>query len=552
MCASDFGISRASSVCLKVVFFAILLSNGFLHITNSVESHKVVENSFLILSSTQKSPKPPENESITYVRSGELYAGFLLPSGSKRYAIEAPEESLVSFFFQSDTEEDRLDVEAEGPVNRTRVAVVWLPAPYIYYVSNKSEVRFLIKNPQPEIVDYKFYVDISEPLGDSNYKTLPLEGGKVAFHVDLRKDDRVLLKLSPKKHSRLRIWVFVLYYEVLPERTYKLRLYRQSLHETLYFTADLGRRYYIIVDTVEGEGEFSLTTSTHSPPWNQEWFWLLILFAFFITAIPLTDIGRIKRLEKAPLFALISCYSWFVTIGLSISVAGSFGYGTLIHMPFFYLLIFSYGLSHLLQIYAAYLDRKTTSQNCPYCGSRVDLQEINYCCGRIVRNVSDTWFLLPLSLGLFFFVTSYLIFERVFPTFLGNSFWLGSCGSIIGGIIAWWINRDVYAMKSWKQIPKRYYIPNHIPFVSFGLLTTGILFSFLSPLLMVFLMDAFLTQHTESFLAAHAPWLRIRIAPLTLSLNVILGSAISAIVSGFVVAHKIRKIFTRNISEEYK
>ena len=506
----------------------------------------MAKDSFLISLRTQKSLKFLENGSVTYVKKGELYADFLLPNGSKRYAIEAPEESLVIFFFQIDTEEAGLDVKVEGPVNRTRVGVVWLPAPYIYYVSNKSEVQFLITNPKADIVNYKFYVDISEPLGDSNSKILPIEGGKVAFHVDLRKDHRVLLKLNSANHSELRIWIFVLYYEILPEITYKLRLYRQSLYGTLYFAADLGGRYYIIVDSIEAEGEFSLTSSTSSPPWNQEWFWPVILLAFFITAISLTDIGRIKKLERAALFALISYYCWFVIIGLSISVAGSFSYGILIYMPLFYVLIFFYGLSHVLQVYAAYLDRKITIGICPYCDKKVNLQKVNYCCGKIVKNVSDAWFLLPLSFGFLFFIISYIIFKWVFPMFIANSLWIGSCGSLIGGIIAWWINRNVYGMKAWRQNPKRYYIPSHIHFVSIGLLITGILFSFLSPLLIGILIETFLTP-VESYLGARVPWIRIRIAPLTLSLYAILEATILAIVLGFLVAYQIRKILTKNI-----
>ena len=550
MCASRLGISKASSLCLEVCLFAILLSNGFLYVTGGLGPHGVAESSFLASSRsiTQEIPTSFENESVTYVDSGKLYAHSLPPGSTKRYEIEAPAESLASFFLQIDTEKARLGVEAEGPVNRTRVAIVWLPPPSIYYVSNRSEVRFLITNPQTYTVNYRFYVDISEPLRDGNSKTLLLEGGKAAFHIDLRKDDRLLLKLNSTNQPKLRVWVLVLYYEILPERTFKLRLYRRSLFETLYFPADLERRYYIIVDSLDYEGEFSLATSTYSPPWNQEWFWLAVLIGFSITAFSLTDIGRIKKLKKTPLLALLSCYSWLATIGLSVSAMGSFSYGTSIYMPLFYLLIFSYGLSHIMQIYATYLGRKTISQNCPHCGRRVDLQEVNYCCGRIVKNVSSLWFLSPFSLGLFFFITSYLIFEQVSASLLGSSFWAGGFGSIIGGIIAWWINRRVYAIKLWKEEPKRYYIPSHIRFVSIGLLATGILFSFLSPLSILFLVETFLAQHTESFLEAHALWLRIRVAPLTVPFNAVLGSVITATVTGFVVAHRIRQILTRNVS----
>jgi len=547
---SGFGISKPSSLCLKVVLLVILLSNSNLYAANILEYPKAARNSSFTSSSTQKSSRSPENRSATYLKSCELYTDVLPRDGSKRYAIEAPSESLISFFYQVDTEGAELNVEAEGPVNRTQVAVVWLPEPYVYYVSNKSEIRFLVTNPQGDIVNYRFYVDISESLGDSSSKILPLKGGKVVFHVDLRKDDRVLLKLSSENLSKLRIWVFTLYYEILPERAYELRLYRQSLYGTLYFSADLGRRYYIIVDSVEGEGEFSLEKETVSPPWNQEWFWLAVLFTYLITAISLTDIRRTRELEKTTLFALTSYYCWLVTIGLFLSVAGSFSYGTSIYMLLFYLLILSYGLSHSFQIYAAYLDRKITSQNCSNCGKKVNLHEVNYCCGRIVKNVSDAWFLLPLSFGFLFFTISYTIFKEISPAFLSNSLWVASCGSIIGGIIAWWINRNVYAIKLWKQDSKRYYIPSHIPFISIGLLITGILFSFLSPLLIGIFLEAFLTQHIESFFSAHVPWMDIKIASLTLSFYVILGSSVLSIILGSIMVYQIRKILKRDIFEK--
>jgi len=296
--SSGLKISRKSLFCLELCLFAIVLGSRFMHIANALKPDRIVDDPFSSWprSSSWESPRPLGNDSVTFVEGGELYADSVLPLGSKSYVIEAPGQSLASLFLQIDTEEARLGVEAEGPVNRTRVAVVWLPTPSIFYVSNRSEVRFLITNPQTYIVNYRFYVDISEPLRESNSKTLPLEGGKAAFHVDLKKDDRLLLELSSTNQPRLRVWVLVLYYEILPESTYKLHLYRRSLHENLYFPADLGRRYYIVVDSVDYVGEFILASSTYSPPWNQEWFWLTVLFGFSIMAFSLTDIGKIKKL----------------------------------------------------------------------------------------------------------------------------------------------------------------------------------------------------------------------------------------------------------------
>ena len=521
-----------------------------MRMTDGLESLKASEDSSLVLFGAQESLRPLENGSVTRVGRGGLRADSLLPDGSKRYVIKAPKESIVIFFFKVNTEGARLDVEAEGPINRTKVAVIWLPAPYIYYVREESEVQLLVSNPQAHTVYYEFYIDVSEPLGENNSKILPLKSGKVAFHVDLRKDDRTLLKLDSINNSDLRIWVFVMYHEILPGITHKLHLYRRSLYGSLYFNADFARRYYIIVDSVDGEEGFSLTSSISSAPWNQDWFWLLVLFSFFATAVSLTDVAGVRRLEKTALFALLGYYCWFLTIGLSFSAVGSLSYGALIYMPLVHLMIFFYGLSHIAQIYAAHLDRKATSQICPSCGRKVDLKQVNYCCGRIVKNVSVAWFFLPLSLGFLFFAISYIIFQRVVPVSLSNSLWMGSCGSIIGGIVAWWTNRNIYRIRLWKANLKRYYIPGHIRFVSIGLLATGILFSLLSPLLIGIVLEGFLTQHVESFLGASVPWIRIRIAPLTLSIHVVAEVAILAIVSGFLVAYRIRRILARSASRK--
>jgi len=510
----------------------------------------VVGSSFLSSPEAYEGRFTLGNGSVTYVESGILYFDSLPPGGSKRYMIEAPEQSLVSFFIEPDPEEAVLNVEAVGQVNRTRLAVVWLPEPYIYYASVRAEVQFKVANSLENITSYRFYIDISQPLKENNSKTIPLKGGKATFHVDLRKDDRVVLRVGATDNPKLRIWVFVLYYDLLPEMTYRLRLHGKSLYGALYFSADIGRRYYILVDSTEGKGDFFLVSSTYSPPWNQEWFWLVILFSFLIVAISLADIRRSRELEKGSLFALISYYCWIGTIGLALSAVGSLGYGTTIYELLFYLMIFSYIVSHVLWIYAAHLVRKVRFMVCPSCGAKVNVEEVNYCCGGIVRNVSEAWFLLPLSLGFLFFIVSYIAFERISPMFTSSSLWAASCGSLIGGIMAWWINRRVYTIKLWKQNPERYYVPTHIPFVPIYLLITGILFSFLSPLLIGILLESLLTQNVESFLPAHAPWVRIRIAPLTLPLYAVLGFAVSAMISGGLIAYRIRKILTRGTLDE--
>jgi len=487
-----------------------------------VAYYKVACNKF----NTRKHQIIPFQEIITSIEKNKLYSDFLFSNGSKVYVIEVPEENpILIFFFTIDTENATLEVKLEGPVDRMSLSLVYDPMPYIFHVGSKGEVRIIITNPQGNAVYYGFFVDISEPLGNSNSKILPLEGGQVGFHVNLRRDDGVFLNIDNSNQLDLRIRVFALCYEVVRgEGSYMLCFLRESLNKKLYFTADLGGRYYILVESVKGEGMVSLKSVITSPPWNQEWFWLVFNIAFITIISPffITRIKRAENLERSVLHALISYYCCFIAIGLSASLIGSFNYGAPISIPLFYLFIFFYGLSLGIQIYAAHLDRKKTIGICPYCGRKLNIKKDNYCCGKMVKNISTAWFLMPLSLGFLFFIVSYIIFQWILPKFIRTSLWMGSLGTFIGGIIAWWINRNIHRKKPWEFF------------------AVGAIFSIFSPLLIGFPMDMSFRPHIE--LELPSKFVRTRIAQSTLPLGIIFAFAILAIGLGFLIVSCIRGI----------
>ncbi len=527
---------------VTMLLFIILLNSTLQIAKHYFIFYEESKASFILSSNVEISQK---TESLNYTEKNKLFNDYLMPSYLKKYAIRVSERSLLIFVLFIDTEKAVLEVNVDGLVNKTRISALWLSQSYIYYVKNDGEAFISVMNPQSYPVYFRFYVDTSEPLSDVNSKLLPLEGSQVAFHIDLRKDDKVLLNISYADHINPRYTVFALYNEFSSrESVYSLYQYEQSSYGTSSFTANLGGRYYIIIDSNEGKGVFSLSKSITSPPWNQEWFWLLILIVFFIIVTFLTKINifGIKNLERSTTFAFLACYFGLLTIGMLISVAGTFSYGTTIYMQLFYFLIFLFMLSHTLQIYASYLDRKKIIEKCQICGREVDIHEENYCCGKIVKKISVTWFFLPLSFSFLFFVIGYLISESFFHSLLNYSFWVGSFGSIVGGVIGWWINKTLYGIKSWKKNIDRYEFPRYIPYMAIGLLLEGIMLALVFPLIINFLQVIFFEQNTELLISPGFVWFRTRIAELTIPTPLATILIIISSVLIFLIIMRIKKI----------
>lgn len=504
---------------MKAIIAFIFISNAFLHLRTDFAASLVTEEP------SPQHQSVPFQQKITAVDKNKIYSDFLFSNKSKLYVIEVQEEKcLLIFSFTTRDENATLKVNLEGPADRMQLSLSYYPMPYIYYVRSRGEVRIVITNPQRDVVHYRFFVDVSEPLRDNNSKILLLDGSRVAFHVDLRRDDKLYLNLNSSNHLHPRIRVFALCYEVVfGKGSYMLCFRKESLNEAFFFEADLGGRYYILVESVKGEGRVSLNNMIASPPWNQDWFWLVsnISFVTIISPFFIAKIKKARDSKRTASYALTGFYCWFITIGLSTSLIGSFNYGAPTFIPLFYLSVVFYGLSLGMQIYAAHLDRKNTIRICPYCGRRVDVREDNYCCGKTVKNISFAWFLTPLSFSILFFTIGYIIAEQILPQLLGMSLWIGSSGSIIGGIIAWRMNRAI-ERKPWK------------------FLAEGILLSFFSPFLTGFLIDMSFPPHIE--LEWPGKLIRIRIAPLTLSFAMTLAFAIVAIGLTSMIVCQIRKL----------
>jgi hypothetical protein len=295
------------------------------------------------------------------------------------------------------------------------------------------------------------------------------------------------------------------------------------LKESLSFTADLGGRYYIIIESVEGTGTFSLAGSVTSPPWNQEWSWYILdtVFVVVISIFFLIKKGLISNLEKASRFAFFTYFCWLITINIFISIVISFTYEILADSPLFYLLIFFCTLSFGMQIYASRLDRRKRIVACHYCGKEIDIQEKNYCCGHIVKNISFFWFLVPLLLSfLLFSVSSF--FAWVLPLPLDAPLVFSGFGAFIGGTMAWWVNKKLQEIRPWK------------------FLVEGAVLSLISPLLIVLLGTLILTPNIDVELLGKMT--RIRIAPLTLSIGMALPSILLALLLDLLIVNHLKKV----------
>jgi len=507
-----------------IIFLLIIL---FITIGIKVESriatNKNVQTPNLC---TLNNRMPPDilREEATPIEKDVLYSDSLPTNGSKSYVVYASEKSILILFIVTDIENAKLTVDLKGPVE-SMYLYTYLWGPYFYYVKTEGEIRITISNFQKDTnVDYRFFVDTSEPLQSYNSKVLPVEGGLVSFHTDLKKDDRVRLKLNSSTHLQLRQRVYTPCLEwIKGKRRYMLSPYTEA-SETLSLTANTKGRYYIIVESIKGAGTLSLSSTVISPPWNQEWFWPTVWFGFtgIVSSYFITKIKRIRNLDKAARYSVLSGYWSLITLGLLSSLIGAFEYGTSVFIPLLYASGLFYGLNLAIRVYSSYLDRKITSAVCPQCGRKVDLKTENYCCGKKIKKVSDGWYLAPVSFSLLFFLIGHLIFTQ--PS---NSLLLGGGGSILGGIIAWWMaaNRGTYKKKGR------------------NFLAAGIIFSFIMPVLITLTLETILVPYIE--LDWPGKLLRQRIAPPSLSQSYIILFAISASFIAFFAILEVRHHISR-------
>jgi len=458
------------------------------------------------------------------IEKSKLYSDALLPGGSKKYSVKVSESrSIFIFNLRVEDENATLKVYHQGPIEKMQTSITYASKFHVYYITHSGEIQISIINPYNSTIRYEFFVDISDPLREEKSKTLFFDGSRIAFHIDLRRGDTVSLQLSRFNYSNTTIRAFVLCYEIVGKNPfYMLCLYKEGTNGILRFTADLSGRYYIVIESIRGE--YYLKTKISSPLWNQESFWIgfniiyiTIISLFFIIKI------RSKGLEGSSLYFLIGCFFSFIAIGMFASVIGSFNWGVPISTHLFFSSIFFYGLSLTIQLYAAYLNRQKKIVVCPYCGRKVDLTEEKYCCGKPLKTFSLIWFFTPLSFSLLFFAVSYVIIEQFFPQFITIPLWIGSFGSILGGIIAWWINR-IIGGKLWK------------------FLATGMLSSFFFPLLLGLILD--LSFQSNIKLELLGRFVRIRAGTPLLSPGIIIAFAILAALLALMMIHRIRNLNT--------
>ncbi len=447
---------------------------------------------------------PSKQEELpTSIERNTLFSDFLSPSGSKTYLFNVTSDRVVlTFSLEMVTEKAELEIDLKGVASVMKLNVHYEPSPHVYYVKDKGQVQIKVSNPEADsVVHYLFYIDLSDPVDNKGNKDLAFEGSWVSFYSDLKKDDSISFDLDyPSEQLRLEIKVFALCYEWTDKESYyMLRLYQETSGKSLSMRADLAGRYYIIIESKKGVGTFLLTSSITSPPWNQEWFWptFSVLFAVITSPWLLLRILKTRRFAKLKFIPFNGYYLWFIAAGLAYSTVGSFNSGTT-YRPLFIAFVVSYGLSLAVTYYAAYLDRKKKMVICPYCRREVNTERNNRCCGWMAKKISPLWLLSPAALSfLFFFTTHYFL---SLPSVLPLTWWLG-IGSILGGSISWWINRNIKGGKAWK------------------FLVAGVIFAFLSFSLVGFIMNMILHPFVE--LEYPGRLLRIRITPVTLPFNLI-------------------------------
>ena len=375
--------------------------------------------------------------------------------------MEVLEKAVLILCVTTNTRDPQLALAFDGP--GSKIAVAFPPFPedvqgFLYYLNGSGEAEISFMNLQAETsVDYRFFVDLSEPVEASNSKNVPLEGCPVAFHIDLKKDDELSMDLysDPNPDSPLEAEAHVLYFKSL--RGHVLRLLKESSSKHIRLTADLGGRYYIIVNPGDDVETLSLANVVNSPAWNQEWFWSAPSIAFVIALSPwfIIKLKKLRNAEKSAKYTLISDYFSVLMLILFSSVIGSYNSRTSTLLPLFYLSTLSSPLSLGIQVYAVHLGRMNPIGICPYCLKKLNLEKTSFCCDRKIKRISTVWYFAPLAFGFLFlgvvsslfssFQGSWLEFAQPITT----SLWIGAGGCAIGGIVAWVVNKATDKRKSW-------------------------------------------------------------------------------------------------------
>ena len=448
------------------------------------------------------------HESATSVSEDTLTIDVLPPNSSKAYKIGVLEHSLLLVSLRIDTGGSRLEVSVGQVRNKKTIERCLVPDQsdkYIYYIVDQGEVYVTLINVQKDSdVRYSLLMDTSDPLGANNSKSVSLESGLVAFHLDLKKDDKVSLHLDSHPDVQFGIKAYAPYYRVSPSVAgYMLRSYTESSRETLDFTADLEGRYYIILESAKNVGRFWLTSEINSPYWNQWWFWPLVGISVIaaVSSWLLSKARTLRTLGKDHFSIVLGDYCFLVTLVLWLSSMGGYVYGVS-NLVLFHSSTLFLGLGLGLRAFAAYMDKKRAT------------------------GVSSLWYLAPIHFG----ILSFLI--CVF--FLGFEFseWWGGAGSMVGGCVSWVISRNANARKAW------------------SFLGIGILLLFLFPSLVSVLKSiVFQPFVVELYMPELGSYIfRVASPYQTLPLGFVLISATLAAMVSYILIKQIRQIQKASVS----
>jgi len=412
------------SAIFTFILFIVIIGGKFVDQTSANVS--VQDSCFIEHANSRICEFPGLNlqQSIVTISKDFLILDSLPPNGSKTYRVKALEHSLLLLSLKADTTPARLKVQVEDSRSNATIEECYAPelsGNYVYYIKNESELILRFTNVHTNKVKYEFFVDASGPLKTNNSKSVPLTGGLVAFHVDLKKDDLMTLNLISPPSASFIMSVYTPHYRITGKISgYMLHSYTDKSNRTLSFTADLEGRYYIIIESVKRKGVFSLLSRIESPYWNRWWFWpaICVLAVAAITLWLIIKINMVKDLKKLQKHIIISDYCLFVTLTLWFSSIGAYLYRTPLLTALFFSSILSLGGSSGFRVYANYLRTKETSK------------------------VSNSWYLTSISFGIIFFFVCLFFFGFTFLE------WWSGIGCLAGSIAAWIISKDVEKSKA--------------------------------------------------------------------------------------------------------
>ncbi|MEM2740393.1 MAG: hypothetical protein QXQ29_06300 [Candidatus Bathyarchaeia archaeon] len=438
-----------------------------------------------------------------FIESGRIYSGSLPPDGSISYKVRLQEaESLLVVHIEA--LEGMFKLNVSGLISEASTNIVYYRAPYLYYVVGDGVGSLELRNTGVNsTLTYRFYVDTTTPLKDGLRISKPicLEGGIASFSLDLKRGDRVEVRASPIGITGLSLEVYTLYYELAKGSLgYMLVLYKAVEDGKLSFEADLEGVYYILVRSKEGEGVVLVACEIEESMLGQNWFWIIPLCLSIPATLGFTSIVKLNDVRKLPppkRYISMGIYTSIPTIISFISTAGAYTYKAPIYIPLLQTSTALYGLTTAYRLYGAILDRLEETAICQYCGKIVDLK-VNLCCGVRVKSIGLPWYLTAPSIALLLFLVGLSL--KVLGLDL-DLLALTVAGGVAGSFLSWYFNRR---LDLWGALK---------------LLCAGLIFSALSPIIVLLLIGLIGPVMRPVELWRGASYARIRVTNPTLPIT---------------------------------